>query len=905
MNFSAMLRKAGGVCPALIFFNRRSIIWLMRVSIIISFVLLCSFELLSANVSKAQDIHVDQVNIGLQNASLVQALKQIEQQTTLRFFYRKADLKQLPPVDLPPETRTVERTLQLLLANTFISFRQLESNVLLERNAYQTGYEIKGRVVDMEHKGIPFATAILKKRGDRQILNAVQADNSGQFLLKATDKGDYLVSLSSVGMDSSTVSVSLSGMRVIQLPEITLNKKVTHLGEVTVTANKPMLERKIDRMVFNLPNSIAAKGLDLSQALALTPMLRVTDNGVSVVGKSGVSVMINDRILNISGADLINYLRSLRSDDVEKIEVITTPPAKYEAQGNSGLINIVLKKNQSLGWSGNASSSYQQATYGGYGNDLNINYQSKKLSTSLKLRRYDRTTHPTEEINVIGRNSILSSDSRKDMVHGYGGNLSTNYHVNEKADIGLIYDLGQLHYDMDINNRTVYRTDQITDSVLNTFSQQRNTTLTHTLNVYYDQKLDKSGKKISTGINYFSTAPKNEVDFRTTSERTAMTDLVRNFSDLNYKIWSAQTDLTLPYRWANVETGTKFTNFDNNSDIGYYNLINGNYALDPAKSNLFNYDEKNIAGYISLQKDLGKKWSTKAGLRYEYSMTNGYSPGTGETSRNRYGKSFPSVYLTYKPNTDHTFSLNYSKRINRPSFRALNPFRWYSNPYTYSTGNPFLQPSFNDNFELAYLFKGIFSITLYEQKLSNGFGRIVEVDNALKTVNYKNYLSQYNTGVEASLSFKPFPWWENREFLSYSMVHGRSALAEVLLQDGSSVYYSTYNTFVLSKKVNVFLNFFQTLPSTQGNVYSKSIYDLSAGIKLGLMNNKMQLNASVDDILKSYVSRGDLYFKDLTQTYNNYYDQRRSTISLIYTFGRSKVTGNKKQVNFRETQRAN
>ena len=172
------------------------------------------------------------------------------------------------------------------------------------------------------------------------------------------------------------------------------------LKEVTVTANKPLVERKIDRLVFNVENSIAAKGMDLMQALALTPMLRVDDNSISIVGKSGVSVMINGRILNLGGTDLANYLRSLRSDDIAKIEVITTPPARYEAQGNSGMINIVLKKNPAIGWSGSASSTYAQATYPGYANNLNLNYQSHKLSSSqTKAIRQSHTPNRENQYN--------------------------------------------------------------------------------------------------------------------------------------------------------------------------------------------------------------------------------------------------------------------------------------------------------------------------------------------------------------------------------------------------------------------------------------------------------------------------------------------------------------------------
>ncbi|WP_316801819.1 outer membrane beta-barrel family protein [Pedobacter nototheniae] len=772
----------------------------------------------------------------------------------------------------------------------------------MSTNAVFGQLKITGNVADSSY--VPLMQATLKLfKANGNLIQTVSSDDKGVFRFTGLTAGSYKIEGTYLGVKGFSNLFELHQDSTINL--MINHQSSTNLKGITISANKPLIERKIDRMVFNVGNSIAAKGTDLSQALALTPMLRVDDQSVSIIGKSGVSVMINDRIVNIGGADLIHYLKSLRSDDVEKIEVITTPPAKYEAQGNSGLINIVLKKNQSLGLSGSISSTYAQTTYPAFANNLNLNYQSQKISGSIKLRQYRTLTHPTEEINVIGANSMLSNDSRKDISHGFGANVSLDYKNSTKSNIGFIYDIGRSNYDIDINSIYIYKTGAVTDDILNTFSQQLNNTFTQTLNVYHDQKLDKAGKKLSSGFNFFSTLPASAVNFQTASSQTSTTDFVRNNSDLNYKIWSAQSDLTMPYKWGNIEAGLKFTNFDNNSTIGYFNLIQGNYEMDPSKSNVFEYGEKNIAGYVSSQVEFNKQWSAKAGLRYEYSIINTYSPTNNERNKFNYGRLFPSVYLSYKPDEDNTISVNYSKRINRPNFRALNPFRWYSNPNTYSTGNPLLQPSYNHNAEISYLYKGILSFTVYGQKLINGYGRLVEINGPIKIVNYQNYLTQYNSGVEATLGLKFFPWWENREFVSFNFAHGKSALPEVLLQNGSALYYSTNNTFTLSKMVNVFLNFWHSLPSTQGNTYSKGRSSLSSGVRVSLFDSKFQVNASGDDLLKGTVNRGEIYYQDFTQTFNNYYDSRRFNLNLTYTFGRSKVKGNKKQVNFKETQRAN
>lgn len=201
--------------------------------------------------------------------------------------------------------------------------------------------KITGTVSDTAETPLVYAT--VKLLTNNTVIQTTSSDSIGNFSFTGLANGDYRIEGSYIGAKGMSKVFRLNKDTSVM---IVIIQSKTVLKEVKVSANKPLLERKIDRLVFNVENSIAAKGTDLSEAIALTPMLKVDDNGISIVGKRGVSVMINDRILNISGADLVNYLKSLRSDDVAKIEVITTPPSKYEAQGNSGLINIVLKKNR-------------------------------------------------------------------------------------------------------------------------------------------------------------------------------------------------------------------------------------------------------------------------------------------------------------------------------------------------------------------------------------------------------------------------------------------------------------------------------------------------------------------------------------------------------------------------------
>jgi outer membrane receptor protein involved in Fe transport len=594
---------------------------------------------------------------------------------------------------------------------------------------------------------VPYVEVIAIK--DQKKQTAI-SDEKGNYSLKLSENGTYNIKLIQDGIEVSNKELMVNGE--VKHDFFIEKKKEKQIEGVTLTARKKLIERKADRLVFNVSNSVASQGMDGADALATTPLVKVDDNtGVSIVGKSGVAVMINDRILNLSDAELVTYLKSLRSENIEKIEVITSPPAKYEAQGNSGLINIVLKKNQNLGWSGSLTSSLQQQTYTGNSNSVTVNYQNEKLRTSLKLRQNKNEKHSYENYWIEGADGLKSNDNRRDFGDGLGANFSLDYQLSKKSNIGFIYDLGFGHSNMDITNTSNYFQNGNYTNTLLTYAEHRATGRQHTASAYYDLKFGKQDNKLSITGNYFSNTPETTIDF-TTTESSGERFVVKSPSMVDYKIYSGQADLTLPYQFAKTEAGIKFTNFDNNSNIFYQNLTNGNYITDPLKSNEFGYNEKNYAAYISFEKSFNEKWSAKAGLRYEYSVVNGNSLTSGQQNENSYGKFFPTAYISYKSNENHTFNLNYSKRINRPGFRAINPYRWYININSYFTGNPFLKPSINHNFELSYVYKGKLSVSAYFQRSVDAFGQLANLKGENRVSTFENYYNQNSMGVSLNYS---------------------------------------------------------------------------------------------------------------------------------------------------------
>lgn len=689
--------------------------------------------------------------------------------------------------------------------------------------------------------------------------------------------------------------------------------KTKNIKEVILIGSKKtkLIEQKVDRMIFNVSNSIASQGMSGLDVLSKTPFVKVdADKGLSIVGKNTVNVMINGRMLNLSGNELTNYMQSLRSEDIAKIEVITTPPAKYEAQGNSGLINIITKKNTKIGWSGNLNTSYARNSSNNFRNGLTLNYNNRKINSTIKLSQYDNG------YSQKGNSSMISPDHT--MVNnlnalvnssGIGLNYTLDYEINEKSNIGIVYDYGRSKYKLDSHDSSEYFTGKVLDSILNTYSRSNWTTPANTLSAYYDLKLDTLGKKMSITANLFNSKP-DKINHFTTSNLTNLNEnIVRNTSLLKYSVYSGQADFTLPYSWGTLEAGAKYTFFQNRSDVGYYNFVNSQYIIDPNNSNLFDYNEQNYGSYLNFERKINEKWFVKAGLRYEYTNLKGSSNNdiNEPEVKNTYGKLFPSIYLMYNPNKNHSLSIKYSKRINRPDFSSLNPFRWYTNPYIYSSGNSTLQPSFNDNVELGYTFRNKLTISVYNDYTRNDYTQISRLSEGVYSSIMENSFNVNNLGVKISYYDTFFKIWEFSTNVSAYKTKTNPTTLELKPTAINSLYYSFDNTIALnpSKTVFIMLNFWHRLPFVYSNVYLRDMLEFSPGIKASLFNKQLQISAVFSDAFRTIKNNGYVDYSNLRRNFSQYNDYRKFTLSLTYNFGNNKVKSKTKNINFEEKDRTN
>lgn len=735
-------------------------------------------------------------------------------------------------------------------------------------------------------------------------------DEKGTFKIPLKEDGNYKLEIIKDGIITNTENITVKGnlIRNFELKEVSATAEQKIEG-VTMTAKKKLFERRVDRLVFNVENSVASQGIDAVEALAKTPMVRATDDAISIAGKSNVAIMVNDRLLNLSGQEMINYLKTLRSDDIAKIEVITTPPAKYEAEGKSGLINIVLKKNTSLGWNGSLQTSgsyYWGRPAASTRSGASFNYQGEKLSVTTNLSLGDNFWERTSYNYLTGKGNtdFWNTDSKSSNNYRYkGGNIKAEYKFNDKNLAGISYNYSHSKPVEKAQNYTRRQSEGITQEFYSD-SENRNNRKVHNATAFYDLKLDTLGSKLSLSANLMLNDANARNLYSTVTDVTTAS-FVNPISQ--YKIYSGQADLEKNFAKIKTEAGVKYTNIKNDSYFNFFDIENGQNIRNTARSNDFFYKEQNYAVYASTNFKINDKWDAKAGLRYEYTNLEGVSVNDNVSTNIKYGKFFPTAYLSYKANDNNTFSLNYSRRISRPYFGNLNPFKYIISEFEYSTGNPYLLPTFSDNLELGYVLKNNFNITAYYNYNKDNSDRIQIVNGAEKYSIVKNFYNEDQAGINISYNYNKLSWLESNIFVNGFYAKSKSYDPEaVAAPAGYGANFNFDNNFFLNKDktITFMLGLWSSIPNRSGNTYFNGNFSAYSGVKLNLMQKNLMVNMYVNDLFKTNREKGTEYYPNYDVEYYSRGITRNLYLSVTYKFGNNNVKGATKQVKFEESSRA-
>lgn len=692
---------------------------------------------------------------------------------------------------------------------------------------------------------------------------------------------------------------------VFSFAQDSINKIVEkQIEQIEIVTKKKLIERKIDRLVFNVENSISATGGDALDALKVTPGIRVLNDKISMIGKSGMIVMVDDKVIKLSGDDLIGFLKTIPSDNIKSIEVITVPPSKYEAQGNSGIINIKLNKVKQNSWNSSVRSTYTQTTYPAGTIGGSFNYNKDKISIESDLGYTNGSIAPSYNTTFFYPNQIWREvNTNRNYYDLVRGKLGVNYRFSDKFNIGVQY-MSSNNKKRNLENDYSTITDNISnsiDSLIVNKAENRIRNRFNTVDFYSVYKLDTLGRKISANFNYLKF--KDTQDRIFSSNNLLANNVVipnsyysaNNISKQNIENYSANVDVDFPTKFADFTFGGKVSFTKNKTDLALYNLSSGSSIYDAAQSNRFVYKENTEALYFSASKKLSEKWETQLGLRFETTQTEGNSISLDRINKNNYSKLFPTFYLTYTPDENNIFSFNYSRRLNRPNFEDLNPFRIYNNKYQYSEGNPFLQPSYSHNMELSYTLKNNWTSKLYYSKITDGSGGIILIDpvnNNLQANIILNYLNSQIIGLSESYTLNLKKWFQSYNSFDVYYSNSKSTVPYINSNvDGFNYNLTTNNTFSLNKEKTVLfgLNYSYNFKGVSGVDRISAYSQLDVSLKFLFLNKNLSLAIIGNDILKSSIITQTSITNNYQIIYKNYEDIRFLRLSLVYKFGNKDI----------------
>jgi hypothetical protein len=646
------------------------------------------------------------------------------------------------------------------------------------------------------------------------------------------------------------------------------------------------------------------------EALKFAPKIDPTSDGIRMIGKSSLAVMVNDRLLNLDGQSLDSYLKSLRSENIERIEIVTNPPARFDASGNSGMINIILKKNTDVGFDGSVTGTYVQRSYPGIMPSAYLKYSTDKLLVSMNLYATSEGKRNEASNEFIYPTLRRKGETRtKQEIDGFSGGLNVEYKFNENHKAGVILNGDIWKLQDELQNNTIFQGigSQQIDSTLIAPSNNTNRYDYLSVSAYYDIKLDTIGSMLQFNYNNLNKNNEDDRNLFLSAYEGDQANLIRNnsainLSDSDFQVNSLNVDVTLPIKDAKLGFGGKLTFLQNNSDIQYFDTTSGTAILDPNQSNIFEYDEEVYALYTSFQKPLGEKVYLIMGLRYEYAQTRGNSLTTGEVNENTFSNLFPSISLSYDPSDKHSFSIGYSKRIDRPGFFDINPFRTYSDFFFFSEGNPRLVPSITHNIDVSYIFNNRLEISMYYSRLNDAvdFLTLTTADENAVVSRPENFYDQSTFGLDIYYNWSPTSWFSTNNGFSAYYNSSESNIPDVTLANlsGYGYFVSTRNTFTINKERGntLYANFFQNFPQTTGFLRTFNVANLELGGKFTFYDKRLTLNTYVSDIFRQNRSRNREIYQDYRFNSQMYNDIRRFNLALTYTFGNNKSKSSNRKI---------
>jgi outer membrane receptor protein involved in Fe transport len=700
------------------------------------------------------------------------------------------------------------------------------------------------------------------------------------------------------------------------------NDTVTkQLKEVAIKFKKPTIERKIDRVIFNVESSPIASGGTVFEALTKAPGVRAANDGNISAGNKGATLYIDNKPVRLTGEELATYLQSLPADNISKIEVMTNPNSSYDAQGGA-IINIISKKIKADGFNINLNSAYTRSKRNSYRGNGIFNYRKNELNVfgsfgysdrNAERNLYTYTIYQTPDAYSHWNTNRTSLP--EDNVYNY--KLGVDYNVSPNQILGiLVTGNNDENFAKSSGLTNVFNNHRTSpDSLLNTSQQRVGKNDQYSFNLNYKVRLDTAGQSLNLDVDYapFRNSNRSYLDnISQLPDGSMASPVYRIVTPWTQKIgiWSAKLDYEYKLgKNLQMESGLKYTSISSENRFELFNTAGDIPVLDPSQSNFFTYTEKTPAAYTSMTASFGK-WSFKGGLRTEHTQTEGYSVQLDSLNKNSYLRLFPTAFITYKLKENHEFSLSYSTRINRPGYQQLNPARSYTTPYSYQSGNPFLRPMTIYSTELSYTFRKNYTLTAGYSDVKDLFSNVTVQDNVSKTFyDTQQNLGKYqNLSLELSSTHHPFSWWEISNYAQYTRNTQASPYAGGPDLKGNFYNFRSSHSFDIDPKSGIKAELSAWLNSAvrQGSFNIGKTSDVSAGITKPVLKKQGTIRLTASDIFFKNPYTINVNYLDQRNGLYQQNDTRNFTLSFSYKLGKSVAEARKRSTaSEEERQRSN
>ena len=772
----------------------------------------------------------------------------------------------------------------------------------------QSAAAIKGFIKDPNGLPMEAVTLSLYDQLTGKLVKISTTSKNGEFEIMNPGQGKFKLIASLVGFKSfEKENLEFNGTETIDIGNIRLEIAEKSLDNVTVVARKPMVEVKADKTVVNVDAFISNAGGTALDVLEKSPGVTVDrDGNISLKGKQGVIVLIDGKQTYLGGQDLANLLRNTASNQLEAVEIMTQPSAKYDASGNSGIINIRTKKGRQNGFNGSLNLSYIQAVYPKSPNSLNLNFKKDKVTvfTSLNYSYWEGYN----DINIVrkfeGKDGDLSGSIFDQ--HSYGQFKSKNagfrtgieYAFSKNTSLGAQINGTYNPRDWQSSSRAaIYNGTSLIDSTNEAFSRNTDTWKNLGANINFRKRIDTTGREITADLDhiwYGSSAiqTSDNYTFYQPGNQLADSFLIKGELPSDIRIYSAKADYVHPIdKSSKLEAGLKssFVKTDNDAQYTYWDAGEKIWKNDPGRSNHFLYEENINAAYINYSKEY-KKWSFQTGLRMEHTHAKGKQLSNNENFRRNYVQLFPTAYLSYKLNEKNTVTANFGRRIERPNYQDMNPFQYFLDQYTFRMGNPYLQPQFSNNIEIAHNYKGVLNTTLNYSVTNDIINDIFRQNDSTKVtfLTKDNIAERKNVGIAISYNQPLTKWWTISVYGNAFHNKFNGMVNGLPLDVGFTSFMANMNNqFKFAKTWGGEISgFYRSKMQDGGLIVAQPMKVINFGLSKQVLKTKGTIKLNVNDPFLLQKFSGYTRFGTIDTKIRSTWDNRRVGMTFSYRFGK-------------------